>query len=440
MVKSIHALIIGDEILSGKRKDKHLSYLIKKLNENNLLLNSASYVGDNSNDIVKKIQEKALGESVLRSVTPGQQIVKIVHDELVTLMGESQTDIKVAGIPPSIVMICGLQGSGKTTFAGKLGNFLKQKGRRPMLVAADVYRPAAKKQLELLGNSVQLPVFSTDSNDAVQICRESIKAAREKSCDTLILDTAGRLHIDDAMMRELEQVKKDVKPHEILFVADGMTGQDAVNAAKQFLDRLDFDGVVLTKMDGDARGGAALSIREVTGRPIKFISAGEKLDAIDPFYPERMASRILGMGDVVSLVEKAQDAIDEESAIALEKKIRKNQFTLEDFYAQLQQIKKMGPLDQLLGMIPGVGKQLKNVSMDDNAFSRVEAIINSMTLDERRRPQIINGSRRKRIAGGSGTRVQDVNQLLKQFGQMKKMMKKLKNMKMPRGMAPGLPF
>ena len=389
---------------------------------------------------VKKVQEKALGESVLRSVTPGQQIVKIVHDELVTLMGESQTDIKVAGIPPSIVMICGLQGSGKTTFAGKLGNFLKQKGRRPMLVAADVYRPAAKKQLELLGNSVQLPVFSTDSNDAVQICRESIKAAREKSCDTLILDTAGRLHIDDAMMRELEQVKKDVKPHEILFVADGMTGQDAVNAAKQFLDRLDFDGVVLTKMDGDARGGAALSIREVTGRPIKFISAGEKLDAIDPFYPERMASRILGMGDVVSLVEKAQDAIDEESAIALEKKIRKNQFTLEDFYAQLQQIKKMGPLDQLLGMIPGVGKQLKNVSMDDNAFSRVEAIINSMTLDERRRPQIINGSRRKRIAGGSGTRVQDVNQLLKQFGQMKKMMKKLKNMKMPRGMAPGLPF
>ncbi len=391
---------------------------------------------------VKNVQEKAVGEAVLRSVTPGQQIVKIVYDELVSLMGESQADIKTAGVPPTIVMICGLQGSGKTTFTAKLGHYLKKKGRRPMLVAADVYRPAAKKQLEVLGQSIQVPVFSTDVNDAVQICRAAVKAAREKACDVLILDTAGRLHIDEEMMRELEQVKKEVRPHEILFVADGMTGQDAVNAARQFLERLDFDGVVLTKMDGDARGGAALSIRAVTGRPIKFISAGEKVDALDPFHPDRMASRILGMGDVVSLVERAQEAIDEVEAEKLEKKLRKNQFTLEDFYEQLQQIKKMGPLDQLLKMIPGVGKQLRGAQIDDRAFVRVEAIINSMTPEERQKPQIINGSRRKRIARGSGTRVQEVNQLLRQFEQMKKMMKRMQKMKPGRGMMTpgGFPF
>ena len=390
---------------------------------------------------VADVQKKAVGEAVLSSVTPGQQIVKIVHDELVQLMGESHTDIKVAGVPPSIIMLCGLQGSGKTTFCGKLGSFLNKKGRRPMLVAADVYRPAAKKQLEVVGGSLKIPVYSTESNDALKICKESIKAARDKACDVLILDTAGRLHIDEEMMRELEAIKKDVKPHEILFVADGMTGQDAVNAAKQFLERLDFDGVVLTKMDGDARGGAALSIRAVTDRPIKFLSTGEKFDAVEAFYPDRLASRILGMGDVVTLVEKAQESIDEEAAIKLEKKIRKDQFTLVDFYEQLQQIKKMGPLDQLLGMIPGLGKQLKGVQIDDRAFVRVEAIINSMTPREREKPQIINGSRRKRIATGSGTRVQDVNNLLKQFAQMRKMMKKMKNMKFRPGMMPsGLPF
>ncbi len=390
---------------------------------------------------VNDVQEKALGEEVLRSVTPGQQIVKIVHDELVRLMGETHTEIKSAGIPPTIIMLCGLQGSGKTTFSGKLASYLRKRGRRPMLVAADVYRPAAKKQLEVIGETLDVPVYSTPSNDAVQICKESIKAAREKGCDVLILDTAGRLHIDEEMMQELVRVKKEVQPHEILFIADGMTGQDAVTAAKQFQERLDFDGVVLTKMDGDARGGAALSIRAVTGKPIKFIGVGEKLDAIEPFHPDRIASRILGMGDVVSLVEKAQEVMDVEKAEKLEKKLRKNQFTLEDFYDQLQQIKRMGPLEQLLGMIPGIGKQLKNVQVDDNAFVRVEAIINSMTPEERRRPEIINGSRRRRIAAGSGTRVQDVNQLLRQFTEMKKMMKRMKRMKFRPGMMPGgFPF
>ncbi len=390
---------------------------------------------------INDVQEKAVGEEVLRSVTPGQQIVKIVNDELVRLMGESYTDIKVAGIPPTVIMLCGLQGSGKTTFAAKLGVFLRKKGYRPLLVAADVYRPAAKKQLELVGNGANLPVYSTDSSNAVEISKSSVKAAREKACDVLILDTAGRLHIDEELMRELETVKQELKPHEILFIADGMTGQDAVNAAKQFQERLEFDGVVLTKMDGDARGGAALSIRAVTGRPIKFMSVGEKMDAIEAFHPDRMASRILGMGDVVSLVEKAEESLDVEKARKLEKKLSKNQFTLEDFYDQLQQIKKMGPLDQLLGMVPGLGKQLKNVQVDDKAFVKVEAIINSMTPDERRKPEIINGSRRRRIAAGSGTRVQDINQLLRQFSEMKKMMKRMKKMKTKPGIRPGaFPF
>jgi len=421
----------------GKLSEKNIADSLKEIRRA-LLEADVNYRV--AKQFISDVQEKAVGEEVLRSVTPGQQIVKIVYDELVRLMGESHTDIKLAGIPPTIIMLCGLQGSGKTTFSGKLGSFLRKKGRRPMLVAADVYRPAAKTQLEVLGKSLDMPVYSTPSNDALQICKESIKAAREKACDVVILDTAGRLHIDEDMMQELESVKKELKPQEILFVADGMTGQDAVNAAKQFLERLDFDGVVLTKMDGDARGGAALSIRAVTERPIKFMSIGEKLDAIEPFHPERMASRILGMGDVVSLVEKAQETIDFEEAQKLEKKLRKDQFTLEDFYAQLQQIKKMGPLDQLLGMIPGLGKQLKGVQVDDGAFVQVEAIINSMTPDERRKPQIINGSRRRRIAMGSGTRVQDVNQLLRQFDEMKKMIKRMKKMKFKRGMTPGLPF
>jgi signal recognition particle subunit SRP54 len=392
-------------------------------------------------EFIQRVQEKAVGEEVLRSVTPGQQIVKIVFDELVQLMGQSQTDLKLSGIPPAVVMLTGLQGSGKTTFAAKLANFLRKKGRHPMLVAADIYRPAAIKQLQVLGKNLNVPVHAEDSSDAVQICQGSIKDAREKGADVVILDTAGRLHIDEEMMAELERIKSALKPQEILFVADGMTGQDAVNAASQFMNRLDFDGIVLTKMDGDARGGAALSIRQVTDRPIKFVSTGEKLDTIEPFHPDRMASRILGMGDVVSLVEKAQETVDLEKAEKLEKKLRKQQFTLEDFYDQLQQIKKMGPLEQILGMIPGIGKQLKNVPIGDDAFVQVEAIINSMTREERRKPQIINGSRRRRIAIGSGTRVQDVNQLLRQFDEMRKMFKKMKGGKFRGAIKPGaLPF
>jgi signal recognition particle subunit SRP54 len=389
-------------------------------------------------DFVSRVQERSLGQDVLRSVTPGQMIVKIVHDELVNLFGETTTQIKTAGIPPTVVMLAGLQGSGKTTFAGKLASFLRKKGQHPMLVAADVYRPAAIEQLKVVGSGMNVPVYSDDTKDPIKICMSAIGEARKQSCDVLILDTAGRLHIDDEMMKELERIKSKINPHEILFVADGMTGQDAVNTAKEFCNRLEFDGIVLTKLDGDTRGGAALSIRAVTQKPIKFISIGEKFDAIEQFYPDRMASRILGMGDVVSLVEKAQESIDGEKAAKLEKKLRKQEFTLEDFYDQLQQIKKMGPLDQLLGMIPGIGAQLKGVKVDDKSFTRIEAIINSMTIKERRDPRILNGSRRRRIADGSGTRVQDVNQLLNQFGQMKKMLKRMK--KMPHGALNKMPL
>ncbi len=422
----------------GKLTEKNISDGLKEIRR-------ALLEADVNYKVVKQfiedVRQKAVGEEVLRSVTPGQQIVKIVHDELIRLMGESRTDIKTAGIPPTIVMLVGLQGSGKTTFAGKLANFLRKKGRHPMLVAADVYRPAAKEQLRVIGKQLGIPVYVTEHNDAVKICQEAIQAARQQGCDVLILDTAGRLHIDDAMMQELEAIKKTVKPHEILFVADGMTGQDAVNAAKEFQERLDYDGVVLTKMDGDARGGAALSIRAVTGKPIKFIGTGETLDAVEPFYPDRMASRILGMGDIVSLVEKAQETLDVEKAQKLEQKLRRNEFTLEDFYDQLQQLKKMGPLEQLLGMIPGLSKQIRNVQVDEKALVRIEAIINSMTPEERRNPKIINGSRRKRIARGSGTRVQDVNQLLNQFEQMRKMIKRMKGKKFRGMFTPGnFPF
>ncbi len=422
----------------GKLSEENISESLKEIRRA-LLEADVNYKV--AKDFIQKVQGKAVGEEVLRSVTPGQQIVKIVHDQLVELMGQSQSELKMAGLPPAVIMLSGLQGSGKTTFAAKLSNYLRKKGRHPMMVAADIYRPAAIDQLKILGKNLGVPVHAEDSKDAVQICRNSIKAAREQGRDVVVLDTAGRLHIDEDMMQELERIKAELKPQEILFVADGMTGQDAVNAAKQFMDRLDFDGVVLTKMDGDARGGAALSIRAVTDRPIKFLSTGEKMDALEPFHPDRLASRILGMGDVISLVEKAQEAVDIEQAQKLEKKLRREEFTLEDFYEQLQQIKKMGPLEQILSMIPGVGKQLKNVSIDDNAFGRVEAIINSMTLEERRRPQILNGNRRRRIASGSGTRVQDVNQLLNQFQEMKKMIKKMKNRKFKGAFPPGaLPF
>jgi len=389
-------------------------------------------------DFVSSVQEKAIGQDVLRSITPGQMIVKIVHLQLIELLGETSTQIKIAGIPPTIVMLTGLQGSGKTTFAGKLAQFFRKKGRHPMLVAADVYRPAAIEQLKVVGKNLDIPVYSDESGKPVEICSQAIGAARQKACDLLILDTAGRLHIDDDMMRELEDIKEKVKPHEILFVADGMTGQDAVNTAKEFCNRLEFDGIVLTKLDGDTRGGAALSIRAVTEKPIKFVGVGEKYDAIEQFFPDRMASRILGMGDVVSLVEKAQETIDEEKAARLEKKILKQDFNLEDFFDQLQQIKKMGPLDQLLGMIPGVGAQLKGAQVDDRSFVSIEAIISSMTSQERQNPRILNGSRRRRIAMGSGTRVQDVNRLLNQFGQMKKMLKNMK--RMPRKGMGKVPF
>ena len=389
-------------------------------------------------DFVSSVQEKAIGQDVLRSVTPGQMIVKIVHSELIDLLGETSTQIKTAGIPPTIVMLAGLQGSGKTTFAGKLGQFFRKKGKHPMLVAADVYRPAAIDQLKIIGNNLDIPVYADDSGNPVKICTQAIAEARQKACDLLILDTAGRLHIDDEMMRELEEIKEKVKPHEILFVADGMTGQDAVNTAKEFCTRLEFDGIVLTKLDGDTRGGAALSIRAVTQKPIKFIGVGEKYDAVEQFFPDRMASRILGMGDVVTLVEKAKETIDEEKEARLEKRILKQDFNLEDFFEQLQQIKKMGPLDQLLGMIPGVGAQLSGAQVDDRSFISIEAIINSMTVQERRFPKILNGSRRRRIAVGSGTSVQDVNRLLNQFGQMKKMLKNMK--RMPRRGMGKVPF
>jgi len=372
---------------------------------------------------IESVQQKSLGHDVVSSVAPGQLIVKIIYDELVALMGTAKADITLSQTPPSVIMIAGLQGSGKTTFAGKLANMLKSKGRSPLLVAADVYRPAAIDQLMMLGAQIEVPVFMSRTDSAVDIAKNSIDHARKNARDTVIIDTAGRLHVDEEMMREVEAIKSSVRPHEILFVVDAMTGQDAVNSAKAFHDRLNFDGVVLTKLDGDTRGGAALSIRSVVEKPIKFVGTGEKLDALEPFYPDRMASRILGMGDIVTLVEKAQQSFDQEKAQQLEQKIRKSQFTLEDFYSQLQEVKKMGPLSQVLSMIPGASK-LGNVNdVDDDELKYVEAIILSMTVEERQHPGIINGSRRKRIATGSGTSVQEVNKLLKQFFEMQKMMK-----------------
>lgn len=372
---------------------------------------------------VENVKNKALGREVITSVTPGQLIVKIIYDELVSLMGGVKTDISDAPLPPTVVMICGLQGSGKTTFAGKLALYLKTKGRSPLLVAADIYRPAAIEQLKQLGAQISIPVFTGELQNAVKIAEQGIEHARKNARDVVIIDTAGRLHIDEEMMNEVAAIKNLTKPHEILFVVDSMTGQDAVNTAKAFHDRLDFNGVVLTKLDGDTRGGAALSIRSVVERPIKFVSIGEKLDALEPFHPDRMASRILGMGDVVTLVEKAQEQFDEKKAQKLEEKLRKSQFTLEDFLDQLQEIKKMGPLSQVMGMLPGMNKLPQNAQVDDGALKSIEAIIQSMTPEERQRPQILNGSRRRRIALGSGRTIQEVNRLLKQFEEMQKMIK-----------------
>lgn len=385
---------------------------------------------------VDDVQQKALGGDVLRSVSPEQQFVKILYDELVGLMGGQSEELKFSSELPTIIMVCGLQGSGKTTFTAKLALLLKSKNKKPMLVAGDIYRPAAIEQLKLLGNQADVPVFTIDGEkNAVKIAEEGVRFARQNGHEVVIIDTAGRLTIDETMMQEVANIKSSVKPHEILFVCDAMTGQDAVTTAKAFHDRLKFDGVVLTKLDGDARGGAALSIRSIVDEPIKFVSTGEKLDALEQFYPERMASRILGMGDVVSLVERAQAQISEEEAAKVEEKLRKNEFTFDDFLVQLGHIKKMGSLRDLLGMIPGVNSaMLQEANVDDKSFGRIEAIIHSMTKDERRFPHLLNGSRRARIALGSGTSIQEVNRLVKQFTEMQKMMKRLSQGKVSKQM------
>ncbi|HZY09979.1 MAG TPA: signal recognition particle protein [Bacteroidota bacterium] len=381
---------------------------------------------------IDDVHKRSIGHEIFQSITPGQLIVKIIHDELVKLMGSATAEINFSQMPPTVIMVAGLQGSGKTTFCAKLSNYLLQKGRYPFLVAADVHRPAAIDQLELLGKQIQVPVFSDRNNGAVAIAEQSLEHARRAARDVVIIDTAGRMHVDEEMMREVEMIKVKVDPHEILFVVDSMTGQDAVNTAKAFHDRLDFDGVVLTKLDGDSRGGAALSIRAIVNKPIKFVGVGEKLDALEVFHPDRMASRILGMGDIVTLVEKAQRQFDDIKAEQFEAKLRKAQFTFEDFLEQLREIKKMGSLQQLLGMIPGVNRLTAQANIDDNALVHVEAIIQSMTREERFKPHIINGTRRRRIANGSGTSVQEVNKVLKQFGEMQKMMKTISKGKMPR--------
>jgi signal recognition particle subunit SRP54 len=383
------------------------------------------------------IKEKAVGEKVLTAVSPGQLMVKIVQDQLTELMGGNESEFNLTG-NPAIILIAGLQGSGKTTFSGKLANYLKtKKGKSPLLVAADIYRPAAIDQLEVLGGQIGVDVYSERENkDAVSIVQNAIKEAKTKNKNVIIIDTAGRLAVDEVMMNEVAAIKAAINPQEILFVVDSMTGQDAVNTAATFNERLDFSGVVLTKLDGDTRGGAALSIKYTVKKPIKFISSGEKMDTLDVFYPDRMAQRILGMGDIVSLVEKAQEQFNEAEAAKLEKKIRKNQFDFEDFKTQLQQIKKMGNIKDLMGMIPGVGKQIKDVDINDDAFKGIEALINSMTVEERRNPDLINPSRKNRIAKGSGKDLAELNQFLKQFEQMKSMMKMMN--KMPMGKMPGM--
>ncbi|MBU3838598.1 MAG: signal recognition particle protein [Candidatus Phocaeicola faecigallinarum] len=385
-------------------------------------------VAKNFTDTVK---EKALGQNVLTAVKPSQLMVKIVHDELTKLMGGETAELELKG-RPAVILMSGLQGSGKTTFSGKLARMLKtKKNRKPLLVACDVYRPAAIEQLKVLGQQIEVPVYSEpDSKDPVKIALNAIQEAKAKGYDLVIVDTAGRLAIDEQMMNEIEAIKKAINPDETLFVVDSMTGQDAVNTAREFNERLDFNGVVLTKLDGDTRGGAALSIRTVVNKPIKFVGTGEKLEAIDLFHPARMADRILGMGDIVSLVERAQEQYDEEEAKRLQKKIQKNQFDFNDFLTQINQIKKMGNIKELASMIPGVGKAIKDIDIDDNAFKSIEAIIYSMTPEERTHPEILNGSRRMRIAKGSGTNIQEVNRLLKQFDQTRKMMKMVTGSKM----------
>lgn len=413
------------KILKGQGKITELN-VAETLKEVRRSLLNADVNYKIAKDFTNRVKEKALGMNVLTAVKPGQMMVKIVHDELAELMGGRNVEVNIKG-NPAIILMSGLQGSGKTTFSGKFANLLQtKKGKRPLLVACDVYRPAAIEQLKVLGQQINVPVYSDETTkDPVKIASDAIKYAKANSFDVVIVDTAGRLAVDEEMMREIAAIKAAIQPTETLFVVDAMTGQDAVNTAKEFNDRLDFDGVILTKLDGDTRGGAALSIRTVVNKPIKYVGTGEKLEALDAFHPERMADRILGMGDIVSLVEKAQEQFDAEEAKKLQKKISRNQFNFNDFLSQIQQIKKMGNIKELASMIPGVGKALKDVEIDDDAFKGVEAIIYSMTPKEREHPEIINGSRRIRIAKGSGTTVQEVNRLLKQFDESKKMMKML---------------
>jgi len=406
----------------GKLTEKNISDSLREIRR---ILLDADVNYKVAKEFIEKVSVKALGEEVIASISPGQLITKIINDELVQLLGGAHTEIKISASGITTIMVVGLQGSGKTTFCAKLAKRLTNNSRKCLLVAADVYRPAAIEQLKLLGEKINVPVFSIEEKNARNVAKQAIDYAKEQNLNTIILDTAGRLHIDNEMMSEVADIKNIVSPDETLFVVDSMTGQDAVNSAKAFDEIVNFDGIVLTKLDGDARGGAALSIRSVVGKPIKFVSNGEKTEEMEGFFPDRMASRILGKGDVVSLVEKAQKSFDESEAEELEEKLRKNKFDFNDFLKQIKVIKKMGSLSSLLGMIPGLGNQLKNAELSDDALVKVEAIINSMTRVERHSPKILNGNRRKRIARGSGTSIQDVNRLIKQFSDMRKMMSKM---------------
>ncbi|MCX8074778.1 MAG: signal recognition particle protein [Clostridia bacterium] len=380
-------------------------------------------------DFIATVSEKAVGQDVLQSLTPGQQVVKIVNDELVNLLGDGNSRLNISSNPPTVIMLVGLQGSGKTTLCGKLSNYLRKEGKKPLMVACDIYRPAAIKQLETLGSSLGIPVYSEDTTDVVSIAMNGIKQAKSKLCDVVILDTAGRLQIDEKLMNELVDVKKTVRPHEIMLVVDSMTGQEAVNVAEKFNEVLGIDSVTMSKLDSDSRGGAALSVKSITKKPIKFASVGEKLSDLEPFYPDRIASRILGMGDVLSIIDKAQEAFDEKQAIDLEKKLKKNEFDLDDYLDQMKKIRKMGSFKQILTMLPGVPKELKDVEIDEKKLLRIDAIITSMTKKERKNPKVLDASRRKRIAAGSGNKVEDINRFMNQFEQMQKMMKQLTNSK-----------
>lgn len=405
----------------GRLSEKNISDTLREIRR---VLLDADVNYKVAKQFIEDVKAKALGQEVVASVTPGQLITKIIYDELTRLMGEKMSGLTFNSSGITVILLVGLQGSGKTTFSGKLAKYLTSKGRNVLLTAADIYRPAAIDQLKTLGEQIDVPVFSIDgSKDAIHIAQKSVEYAKENKLNTVIIDTAGRLHIDEKLMDEVAGIKEKVKPSEVLFVVDSMTGQDAVNSAKAFHDKVDFSGVVLTKLDGDSRGGCALSIKAVVNEPIKFVSLGEKLDSIEVFHPDRLASRILGKGDVVSLVEKAQEQIDQKDAEDLEKKLLQNKFDFDDFLKQIKMIKKMGSLKSIMGMIPGMGNQLKNADIDDNQLVKVESIIQSMTLGERRNPKILNGSRRKRVARGSGNSIQDVNRLIKQFNEMQKMMK-----------------